>query len=414
VAAAWWKGRVAMMTNVRLGLGLFACGAALAYGGAAGAQAAGGAPGGTDRFSFDVHAHTTYESNVAGGNKTIAALRQVAPEDITYNLGASAAFQLPSSRQTFFLRGAADLDRHDKNKVLNGNNYEVSLGGSSQVGACMGSAIATYAHRQALIQDIALPVAKNVVDQESVSANVQCGRRGFFGGLDGGLSKVMNNGKGAAFIDSETRSAAASVGYQNKILGNVALTAQYSEVDYQNIPLTVPPTPSGFSQYGAGVNYSRKIGNRLSGNAGVNYTKLKSNGTSLTSNAFGADVALNYRASPRLGLNLVYSLGNQASAIADAAFVRTEVFRFSGDYRLNTRISLQAGVAKSRNNYRGGQPTILQLRKSDDLTVSGGASLKIGRRISMTLDASHVDRKADLSQFNYTSNRVSLGIIGSF
>jgi hypothetical protein len=401
------------MTNVRRGVGGIACGAALACCGAAGAQVA-GAPTGTDRFSYDVHAHTIYESNVAGGNNTVAALRQLQPEDVTYNLGATAAFQLPSSRHTLFLTGAVDFDRHDKNKVLNSDNYEVSLGGSSELGPCLGTAVTSYTHRLALIQDLVVAATKNVVDQETVNLGVRCGRRSIFAGLDGGVSKVNNHGTGAAFIDSETRNVAASLGYQNKNLGNLAFNAQYSEVDYQNIPVTVPPSPTGFSQYGFGVNYSRKIGNRLSGNAGVNYTKLKANESSVTSGAVGADVALHYRASPRLGLDLSYSLGNQASAIADAAFVRSEVFRFAGDYKLNSRIALQAAVAKSRSDYRGDQATFLQIRKSDDTTVSGGATVKIGRRISMTLDASHIDRKADLSEFNYKSNRVSLGIIGSF
>ena len=401
-----------MMTSVRRGMGGVACGAAaLACCGAAGAQVA---PTGTDRFSLEVHAHTIYESNVAGGDSTVAALRKLEPEDVTYNLGAAAAFQLPSSRHTLFLTGAVDFDRHDKNKVLNGENYEASLGGSSQLGSCVGTAVASYAHRQAQIQDLVVAATKNVIDQESANVGVRCGRRSIFAGLDGGVTKVMNNGKGAAFIDSETRSAVASLGYQNKTLGNLALTAQYSEVDYQNVPLTVPPAPTGFEQYGFGVNYSRKIGNRLSGNAGVNYTSLNANGSSLKSDALGADVALNYRASPRLGLALSYSLANQASAIADAAFVRTEAFRFSGDYKLNSRIALQAAVAKSRNNYRGRQTTFLQIGKSEDMTVSGGATVKIGRKLSMTLDASHIDRTADLAQFNYKSNRVSLGIIGTF
>jgi len=40
--------------------------------------------------------------------------------------------------------------------------------------------------------------------------------------------------------------------------------------------------------------------------------------------------------------------------------------------------------------------------------------VKIGRKVSLTLDASHVDRKADISQYNYKSDHVSVGIIGTF
>jgi hypothetical protein len=112
---------------------------------------------------------------------------------------------------------------------------------------------------------------------------------------------------------------------------------------------------------------------------------------------------------------LDYTLANNASTAADAAYVRTGAFRLSGNYRLNTRVALNAAFSKGRSDYKGGQAIPgLQLRKSDDTSISGGASMRIGRKISLTLDASHTDRKADLRQFNYRSDRVAIGITGSF
>ena len=393
-------------------------GAALVFCSAAEAQSAGGAPAGNDRFSLSARARASYDSNLSGGNQTIANLRQVSPKDVTYTLGTSAAFQLPSSRQTLFITGSADFDRHQKNTNLDADNYLVSAGASSQLGACSGSAVATYSHRQALIQDLTVAVTKNIADQESGTLSISCGRRGFVGGVNGGISKLMNNTTSAAFVDSETKNIAGSFGYQNKQLGNLSVTALYSEVTYQNAPTTVVAAPTGFSQYGGGLNYSRKIGNRLNGSAGVNYTQLQSNGGSAVlgsnSGSLGADVALNYRATPRLNLALAYSLGNQASGAVDATYVRQATFRLSGDYRLNTRVGLQASFAKARSDYRGGQPSLLQIRRSEDFTVSGGASVKIGRKVALTFDVSHSDRKADIAQFNYKSDRASVGITGTF
>jgi hypothetical protein len=397
--------------NVRLG-GLFAFSAALACCGSANAQAV--APTGDDRFALEVRGHVAYETNVAGGDKLIAAIRGLEPKDTTYSLGSTVALQLPSGRRRIYLIASADFDRHQKNDVLDGDNYVVSAGGDSQFGACDGALAASYAHRLALIQDITAPVAKNVADQETANLSVTCGRRGIVVGGNAGVSKVDNNAKGASFIDSTTRDAGASLGYQNKVFGTMSLTWQYSEVDYQNPPVSIFPTAHGFSQNSVGVNYSRKIGSRLSGNAGVNYTTLSSSGTSLSSDSWGADVDLNYRVSPRLGLTLVYSLGNEASAAADAAYVRAETFRFSGAYKLNSRINVQAAIQNSNDKYKGGRPSILQIRESEDWLVSGGVAVKIGRKVSLNFDASHIDRKADLSQYNYRSDRVSVGIIGTF
>lgn len=402
------------VTNVCRG-GMFAFGAVLMCCGEARAQAA---PTGADRFALVARARVSYESNVAGGDSTIAELRAVQPADTVYSVGTTVSFQLPSARRSFFATGSADFDRHQKNKNLDANNYAATLGAASQFGPCGGVASASYTHQQALIQDLAVPATSNTIEQESASVGLTCGRRGIVGGVNAGISKVMNNGKGLEtgtnFIDSESRNVGASLGYQNNVLGNLSLTTQYSQIDYKNVPLDRLFSATGFDTSSVGVNYSRKIGNRLSGSAGVSYTRLSSQGVSLKSNSVGANVDMAYRASPRLGLALSYSLGNDAAVTADATYVRSETFRFSGDYRLNTRVSLQASVAKSQHDFRGVQTTFLQIRKSEDVTVSGGANVKIGRKISLTLDASHVDRSADLPQFNFKSNRVSLGITGRF
>jgi hypothetical protein len=402
-------------TRVSLGGGLLAFGAALACCNAAQAQAPAPTGGSIDRFVLDARAHATYDSNVAGGDDLVAGLRRLKQADTIYTVGATAAFRLPSSKYALFLTASADFDRHAQNSVLDADNYLVTLGGSTPIGPCAVSGTATYSHRLAQIQDLTVPVAKNIVDQEDANAGVTCGRRGIFAGLNGGYSKLTNDASTATFIDSTTHNAAASLGYQNKNLGSLSLVGTYSKIDYDDPPGVIAAASDGVKQSGIGVNYSRTIGNRLSGNAGVNYTWIKADGIPDTSSAFGAIVDLSYRASPRLNLALNYSLSNNASTAADAAYVRTGAFSLSGDYRLNSRVGLQAAFTKSRNDYRGGQALpVLQIRKSDDWTVSGGGSMKIGRKVSLTFDASHTERKADLPQFNYRSDRVSVGITGSF
>lgn len=405
-----------MVTINRAGLGggLLAFGAALAYGNVAAAQAASG--GATDRFVLDARARATYDSNVAGGDELVAAIRRLRQADTIYTLGATASFRLPSAKRSLFLTASADFDRHQKNSTLDADNYAITAGGDTRVGPCGLSAAASYSHRLALIQDLTVPVAKNIVDQETLNGGVTCGRGGIFVGLNGGVDKLSNqSGADAVFIDSTTRTVAASVGYQNNNLGSVSLVGSYSQIDYDEPPGPIVAASSSVDEASIGVNYSRKIGNRLSGNAGVNYSWIQPNGISDTSSSIGANIDLSYRATPRLNLTLGYTLSNQASTAADASYVRTGAFHLSGDYRLNSRVSLQASVTKSRDDYRGGQAlSVLQIRKSDDWSVSGGGSVKIGRNVSLTFDASHNDRKADLSQFNYRSDRVSVGITGSF
>lgn len=379
-----------------------------------GAARAQGMPEGTDRFSLAVRGQVTYESNVSGGNDAVAAARDVEPEDVIYTVGTSMQFQLPSSRRTLFLSGSANVNRHANNRNLDGEDYAATAGATTQLGACGGTLIGSYARRQTLTQDIALPVASNTAETTSTNVSVTCGRRGIVTGLSAGLSRLNNAAKTLGFVDSETRTAAVTVGYQNQTLGNLSAFLSYSEVSYDETPMTMLGAPRGFEQTGGGLSYSRKIGNRLNGAASLSYVNLRSSGAGTKSNNLAANVSMNYQASPRTMLSVSYALSNNATSTINADFVRTEAVRVSGSYKLNSRINLQAGGSMSRDNYRGGVPIGFQLRKSEQTTIFGGASVRIGRKIVMTLNASHTERDADLGAFDYDSNRVSLGVTGTF
>ena len=190
---------------------------------------------------------------------------------------------------------------------------------------------------------------------------------------------------------------------------------QYTEVNYADQPVGPIIQQRGFQEYTGSLTISRKIGLRLSGRAAISVQSLRTGGTGTTSNNLGSDVSLNYRVSPRLNVAVGYALSNEPSPTVIANYVRSENLRLNGDYRLNQRIGLHLGVAKSRTDYRGGAVFVpLQIHQSEDTTFSGGASVKIGRKISVNFEVAHTDRNADISQFDYKSDRVSLGISGTF
>jgi hypothetical protein len=414
--------RVPAMTKVCHAGGALAFGVALICAGGAAAQSMPAPPGavaGTERISGNVRGQVIYASNVAGGDTTIANLRGLTPEDITYDLGTTINLRLPAGRQLLFLTASADLQRHARNSVLNAENYSVIGGGTGRVGACTGSAVGNYSRNQTQAQDLTVVVQKNIASQDGLSASVSCGSGALFASAQGSFTKLTNSATSAGFIGSESGSGSVSVGYQNKSLGNVSLGAQYSKTRYTNDPAIALGAPDGFEQYGVNLTYSRRLGLRLNGTASVNLTSLKTPATILqpasTSNNLGSDIALNYRVSSRLGLSLGYTLSNQASPTVNASFVRVDSLHVSGTYTLNQRVSVHLGGSKSRTEYRGGQPVgFLQARKSDDQEIDAGASLRVGRKISVTLDASHTDRQADLSTFNFSSNQVTLGLTGTF
>ncbi len=394
-------------------------GCVLIAAGSAHAQAAGGSiipPVGAKRFAADVRGNVAYASNISGGGDTLAAIRQIRPSDVTFQSGATLKFQPLSGRNVLFLTGAADVRRHVHNKILDGEDYQVTAGAGSQLGPCSGLATASFARRRSLVEDLALPVATNITEQPLASVSMSCGSGAVIGSVQGSAEKLRNRGKQQGFVDSDTRSGAVSVGYRNATLGDISLVAQYSKVDYANDPLNA--LPSGFGatqnleQYGVGFQYARKIGMRLSGTAAVLVNQL--NATSAKSTGISGNGALEYKATPRIQLSLGYNRSNQASVLVNTSYLYAQSVDFKVNYRLSQRISLSAGAQVSRDQYRGGIPSPLQIRDSEQLSGNVSGSIKIGRNAQIMLSAEHVDRKADVRIYDFTSDNVTFGFTTQF
>lgn len=407
--------------RARHAVGVAVFGAALGCLGVAQAQQAGtslagaaGMPVGADRVAIDATAGAAYDSNISGGNNSVASLRGLQPEDVTYTLGATATFQLPSSRQNLFLTAAADLQRHQNNSVLDGDNYRISAGAMERLGVCSATGIVGYAHRQTLVQDLAVAVSKNIVKQEDGHLDFVCGRRSVFVELTGGATKVSNDAPTAGFVNSTTENAALSVGYRSQSLGDISLFSQYSEINYEDNPLFGGAIPD-VRQYGAGVNYARKIGLRLSGTASVSYNQIEGGLGNIRSDGLNASASLAYRLSSRTQLTLDYSLGNAASPLTNTSYVHSEMLQLAGTYLLTKRISFHASASRSTQDYRGIQPSaLLQIHQSTTDQIGGGVDVKIGRKISVGLTAMHLNRSADIALFDYSDNRVAITLTGKY
>jgi len=395
------------MTRISLGGGLLAAGAALAYCGAAQAQETGGS---SKRFTVAAHATAEYDSNLAGGDNQVAAIRNVTPEDVTYTAGVSAGFQLPSSRETFFINGSADFNRHQRNHNLDSQNLALAGGASAHAGPCVAGVVGSFSRAETAPVELLIAVTKNIAQNTTGTLSVTCTAGHFVTSVSATGAKTTNDAPG--LIDTSQRSIAASAGYGTETLGALSVTTHYSESSFSQPPIPGQPSPSPPKQYGVGLSYARKIGLRLSGTAAVSFVQIDSAGQS--SHGVDANVALAYRISQRTGLSLTYARGVAASQTIDAILQRTETLDLNGNYNLNRRISLHATIEGGRTNFEGGIPSPLLVRENRYLSETAGASLAIGRNIAVTLEAGHSSRTADLTQFNFSSNHVTLGISSTF
>jgi hypothetical protein len=123
---------------------------------------------------------------------------------------------------------------------------------------------------------------------------------------------------------------------------------------------------------------------------------------------------LAYRLSSRINFTLEYALNNQASALANTNYLHSEALHLQGNYQLSPRLSLAAGVNAVHDRYRGGVPMPLKLSDSRQLSETLGGSMKIGRKITLNLQGTHVNRKADITLYNFRSDNVTLGLTAQF
>jgi hypothetical protein len=402
------------MVKTSYAFGLAVAGLTMLWGGAASAQAAGAS---AKRFSGNVSATASYSSNVAGGGDQVAAARNVTPGDVIYSALMSGAFVLPSKQETLFANGSVSINRHAQNANLDGQNYAASIGASGRAGPCSISLVGSYSRAQTPPTELLVAVTQNISESETASGALSCAAGAIVGSLSGNLGKSSNNAPG--LIGTTSESLGASLGYGNANFGILSVTGSVSTSGFAQSPLPGQPTPSAPKQYGAGLSYSRKLGQRLNGSASVSYNTVDS-GAGRGGHGISSSVAFNYALNQRANVSVGYSRQIQASQVIGSVLSRTQSLSLNGGYTLSQRIGLHASVSGNTEDNEGGVATIsplgfpAQVRQNRSLSEGVGASLRVGRNIAVSLNISHSTRTADVNQFNFTSNGVTLSISNSF
>ena len=438
----------------QIGLALFAAVALFAWSTTAGAQTAGpptmpSAPAATatgQKLSFQARLDATYTSNLAGGNDQIAAIRQVTPGDVVYNALMSGSFQLARSRSEVFLNASASINRHAENQNLDGADYTVSSGLTDRVGPCAVVATGSYSRNQTAPADLLIAVTKNISQVESANGSLTCAAGPLVTGLTGSASKVTNSGAG--LLGNGAQSVSGSIGYGGETLGIISLFGQYSQSTQSGRPQTGQRILSPPTQVGGGLSYQRTIGKRLVGSASVSYVHVRFSGlaqdgidaslkmkyqlglrsnlsvnyshstqvasSTQASQANNLNANLSYRLSQRGTVSIGYRHATEASQLASALLERSDSVLLSGTYSLSSRLTMRGGITAERAHFDGGLPSALQVRQNRSVTENLGLDLTIGRNLALTMNANHSDRSADLQQFNFSSNSVSIGLSSTF
>lgn len=365
-----------------------------------------------------VTGRVSYSSNLSGGTDELAELKQVKQEDVLYSLGLMGAYRRSVSRSDYFANASVNLTRYATNTNLGSEDIQVGVGGSTRLGGCAINGTATYARNQSLPEELLVVVDRNINVSKTLGAQASCGFGQVVASVSGSFVRSDNSADEVGFVGSETRAAQASVGYGNEALGTLSLAATYAESSYDTPdgPLApgVPAFNSGFRTYGGGLTYGRRIGRRLTGNASLFYSIVDSPVAGGDSKALSGSAALSYTVTQRMTVNLNYVLANSASAVAGTNSVRNESVSLSTQYQLSSRLSASAGVTATRQRSDGVQSTLVQANESENFAVNGGLSYRVGRSISVTLNAAYSERSTSLALFDSNATRVSIAVSRPF
>jgi len=369
------------------------------------AQVAGGKP-----LTFTVSARASYDSNVAGGSDALAAMKHIRKDDLVYAPTATVSYVTPLGPQAVFLSGRASYEFHQYNKDLNVPSASVQAGAPLRLGICSGGlnlgfdATATDASR------LPISVKKNV--ETVTTGGLQFGCE-----VGAGLAATVNvsrsydkNSANTGIIDSTSTAYGAGLSYGNKRTGSVSLTGGFSRIDYAMNPLPGAIQSPDVKSYFASLAYSRQVGVKLRGNVGLTYSHTVQDGQALpAANTLGGNASLSYHVNSKLDATLSYSRQNEPTIQQGSRYTTSENLGLNASYVLTPRLQLSAGGSYGRRREHLAPGAVLVGSSSErSYSFSGGATLQVGSRGSLSLSASRSDKNSSIAEFDFKDYVVSI------
>ena len=167
---------------------------------------------------------------------------------------------------------------------------------------------------------------------------------------------------------------------------------------------------TGYETYSGGVTYTRAIGSRLQGSASISYTKLDTDGG--TSGGFSGltySAAVSYQVSPRLVAQVLISRATVPSIRLNSTFGLDNLYSGHLSYTLTSRLVVSGGGSIAHNSYNGiPYPAGFDITDEKIYRVFGDAEYQLTRRLSLGLNAEHIEREANFPGLTYPETRVGL------
>jgi hypothetical protein len=359
-----------------------------------------------------------YQSNVAGGNAAVAALRGLKRDDFIFTPTALLDLFKPLGRESIYLDGSVGYNVFARNHVLDRENLNLSGGVNGELSACRATLTGAYIRGQKELQDITRSKVQDTLETASVGLNGVCGRgHGLQPTFSVSQSWTNNSLAQLNSQDYNTLGGSGGLDYVGPTFGTLSLFGQYQTTDFTNRILMVDLSAfhDGFDTYGGGVRYVRQLGARIQGTVSVSYTSVKPFiGTTSGFNGltYGAD--LTYRASGRLSFHGSVTRDVQPSNVFNATYFLETKSVVEANYSAGSRLRLNLGASEQDRTFEGADLTAITDLKSDSYKSLYGSITYALRKFYLTLNASNNLRTANIAGLSYTDNRIGLTAGTSF
>ena len=381
----------------------------------------------TEQIKAAASVQVEHDSNVARASDAQAAALGVTPEDTTYAPVVSVDIIKPIGRQAVFLQGSASYLFHQNNKQLNSAQINLAGGGAGHVAHCGISLDGGYFQGRSQLEQVqaATTNVNNVLEVKRADFSLTCEVSGALGFVvNAGYTQGDNSLPQVAVSDYRSTTVSGGIVYGRPSVNSIELLAGYTHTDTPN---TIAKTigSDGYEQQNIGIQLSRHVGARIEATATVNYSRvnlltpenpiLPPGPTGGDNKGFTYSANVDYRVTSRLDLHATAARQFHPTQLIGSTYELSTNYLVRADYKLGARLNVEVGADQLENSGQASAQAelISAVPTLTDSTVKGiFASVRYQQssRISLVLDARHEHRTANLSQFEYTSNRVGLSL----
>jgi hypothetical protein len=359
---------------------------------------------------FTARAVGVYDSNVARSRVTFGP-DHIVKQDEIFEPAVLANLQKTFGREALFLNGTAGYDIYRVNTFLNHQRVDIEGGGSTPVGPCKAQLSGDYQNHRTDLADLNVPngLVNNVENHETVSVQGDCSQLvGLAPEASFSDGWVQNSADVRKSVNRNVISAEGGIGYTRPTLGEITIFGQYEDAKFPN--LVIAGVHDAYTAKIGGIRYTRKLGARIEGEVELSYEKLNPSlpgAAGFSGITYSLD--LTYKASAKLESHFIFSRRNNPSNRAGATFSTDDLYSGDITYLLGGRLKLEVGGEYRRRAYGdtnlfGGRTLALE----HIYTVQSELTYDMSQRLEWALRYEREQRTANVTQFDYVSDRVTL------